>query len=93
MKQLLFALKQKDSRYGGLTVTTLTSLNGSPTRARARRPAPASKASKRPEQQQPATCDPTVAVRTAAAPNLAAEADHITLTVLELEGALLCGGP
>ena len=32
MKQLLFALKQKDSRYGGLTVTTLTSLNGSPTR-------------------------------------------------------------
>ena len=49
-------------------------------------------AKQRPEQQ-PATCDPTVAVRTAAAPNLAAEADHITLTVLELEGALLCGGP
>ena len=52
MKQLLFALKQKDSRYGGLTVTTLTSLNGSPTRARARRPAPASKESK-PRRQWP----------------------------------------
>ena len=34
-------------------------------------------AKQRPEQQ-PATCDPTVAVRTAAAPNLAAEADHNT---------------